>query len=84
MMDRMFASTSQRYDNGLQASYNILHLIAKSRKSRTIGEELILPPAEEDDTDLKDALGVIIDLQEETQELEVRLNFGADVFHRLS
>ncbi|GFU88971.1 hypothetical protein TNCV_61591, partial [Trichonephila clavipes] len=37
-----------------------------------------------DDTDLKDALGVIIHLQEETQELEVRLNFGADVFHRLS
>ncbi|GFX78482.1 protein ZBED8 [Trichonephila clavipes] len=44
-MGRMFASTSQR-DNGLQASYNISLLIAKSEKSHTIGEELILPVVE--------------------------------------
>ncbi|GFY69884.1 SCAN domain-containing protein 3 [Trichonephila inaurata madagascariensis] len=43
-MDRMFASTSQRDDNDLQASYNISLLIAKSD---TIGEELILPAVED-------------------------------------
>ncbi|GFR23879.1 SCAN domain-containing protein 3 [Trichonephila clavata] len=43
----MFASTSQRDDNGLQESYNISLLIAKSGKSHTIGEELILPTLEE-------------------------------------
>ncbi|GFS72769.1 SCAN domain-containing protein 3 [Trichonephila clavipes] len=42
-MGRMFASTLQRDDNGLQASHNISLLIAKSGKSPTIGEELILP-----------------------------------------
>ncbi|GFS97037.1 SCAN domain-containing protein 3 [Trichonephila clavipes] len=47
MMDRMFASTSQRDDNGLQASYNISLLIAKSEKSHTIGEELILAAVED-------------------------------------
>ncbi|GFU04414.1 SCAN domain-containing protein 3 [Trichonephila clavipes] len=36
--DRMFASTSKRDDNGLQVSYNISLLIAKSGKSHTIGE----------------------------------------------
>ncbi|GFW88066.1 protein ZBED8 [Trichonephila clavipes] len=46
-MDIMFASTSQRDDNGLQASYNISLLIAKSEKSHTIGEELILPAVED-------------------------------------
>ncbi|GFS97807.1 protein ZBED8 [Trichonephila clavipes] len=46
-MDRMFTSTLQRDDNGLQASYNILLLIAKSGKSHIIGEELILPAIEE-------------------------------------
>ncbi|GFX27787.1 SCAN domain-containing protein 3 [Trichonephila clavipes] len=45
-MDRMFASTSQRDDNGLKASYNII-LIAKSVKLHTIGEELILVAVEE-------------------------------------
>ncbi|GFY33869.1 SCAN domain-containing protein 3 [Trichonephila clavipes] len=42
-MDRMFASTSQGDDNGLQASYNISLLIAKSH---IIGEELIFPAVE--------------------------------------
>lgn len=42
----MFASTSQRND-GLRASYNISLLIAKSGKPHTIGEQLILPAAEE-------------------------------------
>ncbi|GFY49700.1 uncharacterized protein TNIN_385041 [Trichonephila inaurata madagascariensis] len=46
-MDRMFASTPQRDDNGLQASYNISLLTAKSGKSHTIGEELILTVVEE-------------------------------------
>ncbi|GFS64817.1 SCAN domain-containing protein 3 [Trichonephila clavipes] len=46
-MDRMFASTSQRDDNGLQASYNISLLIAISGKSHQIEEELILPVVEE-------------------------------------
>ncbi|GFT82461.1 SCAN domain-containing protein 3 [Trichonephila clavipes] len=46
-MDRMFASTLQRDDNGLHASYNISLLIAKSGKSHTIREELILPAIEE-------------------------------------
>ncbi|GFX70450.1 SCAN domain-containing protein 3 [Trichonephila clavipes] len=44
---RMFASTLQRDDNGLQAPYNISLLIGKSGKSHTIGEELILPAIEE-------------------------------------
>ncbi|CAH1970114.1 unnamed protein product [Acanthoscelides obtectus] len=43
----MFASTSQRNDDGLRASYNISLLIAKSRKPHTIGEKLILPAVEE-------------------------------------
>ncbi|CAH1995847.1 unnamed protein product [Acanthoscelides obtectus] len=42
-LDRMFASTSQRNDDGLRASYNISLLIAKSGKPHTIGEKLILP-----------------------------------------
>ncbi|GFU99908.1 SCAN domain-containing protein 3 [Trichonephila clavipes] len=46
-MDRIFASTLQRDDNGLHASYNISLLIAKSGKSHTIGEESILPAVEE-------------------------------------
>ncbi|CAH2011758.1 unnamed protein product [Acanthoscelides obtectus] len=45
-LDKMFASTSQRNDDGLRASYNIL-LIAKSGKPHTIGEKLILPAVEE-------------------------------------
>lgn len=43
----MFASTSKRRDDGLRASYNISLLIAKSGKSHTIGEQLILPAIEE-------------------------------------
>ncbi|CAH2014537.1 unnamed protein product [Acanthoscelides obtectus] len=43
----MFASTSQRNDDGLRASYNISLLIAKSGKPHTIGEKLILPAVEE-------------------------------------
>ncbi|CAH2007401.1 unnamed protein product [Acanthoscelides obtectus] len=46
-LDRMFASTSQRKDDGLRASYNISLLIAKSGKPHTIGEKLILPAVEE-------------------------------------
>ncbi|CAH2000628.1 unnamed protein product [Acanthoscelides obtectus] len=46
-LDRMFASTSQRNDDGLLASYNISLLIAKSGKPHTIGEKLILPAVEE-------------------------------------
>ncbi|CAH2012366.1 unnamed protein product [Acanthoscelides obtectus] len=46
-LDRMFASTSQRNDDGLQSSYNISLLIAKSGKPHTIGEKLILPAVEE-------------------------------------
>ncbi|CAH1970772.1 unnamed protein product [Acanthoscelides obtectus] len=38
-LDRMFASTSQRNDDGLRASYNISLLIAKSGKPHTIGEK---------------------------------------------
>ncbi|CAH1998414.1 unnamed protein product [Acanthoscelides obtectus] len=43
----MFASTSQRNDDGLRASYNISLLIAKSGKPHTIGEKLIFPAVEE-------------------------------------
>ncbi|CAH1959448.1 unnamed protein product [Acanthoscelides obtectus] len=43
----MFASTSQRNDDGLRASYNISLPIAKSGKPHTIGEKLILPAVEE-------------------------------------
>lgn len=43
----MFASTSQRNDDGLRASYNISLLIAKSGTPHTIGEKLILPAVEE-------------------------------------
>ncbi|CAH2008316.1 unnamed protein product [Acanthoscelides obtectus] len=43
----MFASTSQRNDDGLRAPYNISLLIAKSGKPHTIGEKLILPAVEE-------------------------------------
>jgi hypothetical protein len=39
----MFASTSKPDDDGLQASYNISLLIAKSGKPHTIGEQLIFP-----------------------------------------
>ncbi|CAH2015032.1 unnamed protein product [Acanthoscelides obtectus] len=46
-LDRMFASTSQRNDDGLRASYNISLLIAKSGKPHTVGEKLILPAVEE-------------------------------------
>ncbi|KAK9694578.1 hypothetical protein QE152_g33463 [Popillia japonica] len=46
-LDRMFASTSQRNDDGLRAFYNISLLIAKSGKPHTIGEKLILPAVEE-------------------------------------
>ncbi|CAH2015633.1 unnamed protein product [Acanthoscelides obtectus] len=46
-LDRMFASTSPRNDDGLRASYNISLLIAKSGKPHTIGEKLILPAVEE-------------------------------------
>ncbi|CAH1973218.1 unnamed protein product [Acanthoscelides obtectus] len=46
-LDRMFASTSQRNDDGLRASYNISLLIANSGKPHTIGEKLILPAVEE-------------------------------------
>ncbi|CAH1977757.1 unnamed protein product [Acanthoscelides obtectus] len=46
-LDRMFASTSQRIDDGLLASYNISLLTAKSGKPHTIGEKLILPAVEE-------------------------------------
>ncbi|CAH2011683.1 unnamed protein product [Acanthoscelides obtectus] len=46
-LDRMFASTSQRNDDGLRASYNISLLIAKSGKPHTIGEKLIFPAVEE-------------------------------------
>ncbi|GFY24763.1 protein ZBED8 [Trichonephila clavipes] len=42
----MFATTTQRDDNGLQASCNIPLLIAESGKSYIIGEELILPAVE--------------------------------------
>ncbi|CAH1991093.1 unnamed protein product, partial [Acanthoscelides obtectus] len=46
-LDRMFASTSQRNDDGLRASYNISLLIAKSGKPHTIGEKLIFPAVDE-------------------------------------
>ncbi|CAH1992031.1 unnamed protein product [Acanthoscelides obtectus] len=46
-LDIMSASTSQRNDGGLRASYNISLLIAKSGKPHTIGEKLILPAVEE-------------------------------------
>ncbi|CAH2008493.1 unnamed protein product [Acanthoscelides obtectus] len=46
-LDRMFASTSQRNDDGLRASYNISLLIGKSGKPHTIGEKLLLPAVEE-------------------------------------
>ncbi|CAH2012916.1 unnamed protein product [Acanthoscelides obtectus] len=46
-LDRMFASTSQRNDDGLRASYNNSLLIAKSGKPHTIGEKLILSAVEE-------------------------------------
>ncbi|KAF2897441.1 hypothetical protein ILUMI_08735 [Ignelater luminosus] len=44
-VDRMFASTSQKNDDGLQ--YNISLRIAKSGKPHNIGEKLILPAVEE-------------------------------------
>ncbi|CAH2012114.1 unnamed protein product [Acanthoscelides obtectus] len=47
-LDRLFASTSQRNDDGLRASYNISLLIAKSGKTHTIGENLILPAVVEE------------------------------------
>jgi hypothetical protein len=42
-VDSTFASTSKTDGDGLQASYNISLLTAKSGKPHTIGEELILP-----------------------------------------
>ncbi|GBP82759.1 Protein FAM200B [Eumeta japonica] len=42
-----FSSTSESYDDGLWAFYNISLLIAKSGKPHTIGEQLILPAVEE-------------------------------------
>ncbi|KAJ8942267.1 hypothetical protein NQ318_008011 [Aromia moschata] len=39
-MDKMFASTSQRDDDGLRAYYNISLLIAKSGKPHIIGEKI--------------------------------------------
>ncbi|KAJ8946519.1 hypothetical protein NQ318_004655 [Aromia moschata] len=49
-VDKMFASTSQKDDDGLRASYNISLLIAKSGKPHTTGEKLLLPAIEEDFT----------------------------------
>ena len=46
-VDNMLVSTSKRDNDGLLASYNISLLIAKSGKSHTIGEQLILPAVEE-------------------------------------
>ncbi|CAH1998469.1 unnamed protein product [Acanthoscelides obtectus] len=46
-LDRMFASTSQRNDDRLRASYNISLLTASSGKPHTIGEKLILPAVKE-------------------------------------
>ncbi|CAH2002995.1 unnamed protein product [Acanthoscelides obtectus] len=46
-LDRMFASTSQRNDDGLRASYNNSLLIAKSGKPHTIGKKLILSAVED-------------------------------------
>ena len=46
-VDKIFASTSTREDDGLRASYNISLLIAKSGKPHTIGENLIIPAIEE-------------------------------------
>lgn len=46
-LQQLFATTSERDDDGLHASYNISLLIAKSRKPHTIGEELILPAVSE-------------------------------------
>lgn len=42
----MFASTLQKKDDGLRASYYIPLLITKSGKPHTIGEKLILPTDE--------------------------------------
>ncbi|CAH1970146.1 unnamed protein product [Acanthoscelides obtectus] len=46
-LDRMFALTSQRNEDGLRTSYNISLLIAKSGKPHTIGDKLIFPGVEE-------------------------------------
>ncbi|CAH2001704.1 unnamed protein product [Acanthoscelides obtectus] len=46
-LDRMFASRSQRNDDGLRASYNFSLLITKSGKPLTIGDKLILRAVEE-------------------------------------
>lgn len=43
----LLATSSQKCDDGLIASYNISKLIAKSGKAHTIGEELILPAVKE-------------------------------------
>ena len=43
----MFASTSPQSTDSLCASYNISLLIARSGKSHTIGEELLLPAVRE-------------------------------------
>ncbi|GBP47963.1 Zinc finger MYM-type protein 6 [Eumeta japonica] len=43
----MFSSTPESNDDGLQASYNISLLIAKSGKPHTIEEQLILPDVDE-------------------------------------
>ncbi|XP_065568930.1 protein FAM200B-like [Artemia franciscana] len=46
-MHSMFASTSERTDDGLQACYNISYVIAKSGKPHTNGEQF-LPAFEQD------------------------------------
>jgi hypothetical protein len=46
-LDKMLASTSQKNNDGLRASYNISLLIAKTGKPHTIGEDLIMPAVEE-------------------------------------
>ncbi|KAJ8895822.1 hypothetical protein PR048_001160 [Dryococelus australis] len=46
-VDSMFTLTSKRDNVGLRVSYKISLLIAKSGKSHTIGDQLILPAIEE-------------------------------------
>uniref|UniRef100_A0A5S6Q4E5 DUF4371 domain-containing protein n=1 Tax=Trichuris muris TaxID=70415 RepID=A0A5S6Q4E5_TRIMR len=43
----VFSSTSKLQNDGLQASYNVSLMIAKSGKPHTIGEELLLPVVSE-------------------------------------
>ena len=44
---KLFRTALKQDDNGLHASYNILLLITKMGKPRTIGEKLILPAISE-------------------------------------